>query len=149
MEKSNLRLNAERKVSTNIFDVKIGTINRLNPMAVYIEGKGFITPNEESEDYSLPISNIKHTFKKAINDGLNKNRWFDKRFILDFDVATNGIKLTKNSFLTFQVTLKQKSVEPLQLKVLKEKVQPFISDIVDTLGESIETNNFTIKKTRV
>ena len=49
---SGVRLNTEKKIEHDSFEIKIGTTNKLNPVVIYVEGKAFITPSEENTDYS-------------------------------------------------------------------------------------------------
>ena len=65
-----LRLNSEKKIDNQYFDVKIGTVNRLNPRAIYVEGKTFIKPLEKRDDYKSDISIIRHTLKNKLNNEL-------------------------------------------------------------------------------
>ena len=55
-----VRLNSEKKIENEYFKLKIGTTNKINPIVIYVEGKTFISPNEEKGDYSKDIAEIKH-----------------------------------------------------------------------------------------
>ena len=142
------RLNSEKKIDAENFKLKIGTINKTNPVVVYIEGRTFICPQEEKEDYSRDISEIKHNFSRAISKYVGESEQFDKKFIVDFQVATKGISLNKKSFLSFQFLLRQNKDNVLKLKELKPTAEKMILDIVDTLEENIVKHNFAISKTK-
>ena len=141
-----LRLNSEKKVDNQYFDVKIGTVSRLNPRAIYVEGKTFIKPLEKRDDYQSDISLIRHTLKNKLNNELRQNKLFEQRFILDFDIASSCVKYSKNSYLFFQVTMKQKNNPPIKLDELKSLSENMITNVVDTLSNAIMECNFTMKK---
>ena len=101
------RLNSEKNIDAENFKLKIGTTNKIDPIVVYVEGRTFISPIEEKEDYSRDLSKIRHEFSRAISHGISKSPLFDRKFILDFQVASKGVSLNKKSFLSFQFLLRQ------------------------------------------
>ena len=145
---SGVRLNTEKKIENDSFEIKIGTTNKLNPVVIYVEGKAFITPSEENTDYSQDISEIKHALRRAISDSLSGNDIFDKKFILDFQVATNGINVGKKSFMSFQFLLRQKNETPLKLTEIKEISENEVINIANILRDSINCHGFSISKTK-
>ena len=148
MDKDNLRLNAEKKIDSENFKVKIGTVNRLNPRSIYIEGRGFITPTEDKDDYSPDISIMKHSLKKSLVNELNKSKVFDNKFIFDFDIASNCMKFNKSSFLSFQITLRQKGDVSLDIKKIKEVSSHMVTSIVDQLVTTLKSSNYLINKSK-
>lgn len=142
------RLNSEKRIDAENFKLKIGTTNKIDPVVVYVEGRAFISPQEEKEDYSKDISEIKHNFSRAISRNISDSPLFDRKFILDFQVASKGISLSKKSFLSFQFLLRQNKDKILKLKELKENCEGLIKNIVDSLEENIIEHNFVITKTK-
>lgn len=142
------RLNSEKRIDNENFKLKIGTTNKIDPVVVYIEGRTFISPQEDKEDYSKDISEIKHNFSRAISKNISGSQLFDRKFILDFQVASKGISLTKKSFLSFQFLLRQNKDNVMKLKDLKEHCEELIKNIVNSLEENIVEHNFVISKTK-
>lgn len=142
------RLNSEKKIEDENFKLKIGTTNKIDPVVVYVEGRTFISPQEDKEDYSKDISEIKHNFSRAISKNISGSPLFDRKFILDFQVASKGISLTKKSFLSFQFLLRQNKDNVMKLKDLKEHCEELIKNIVNSLEENIVEHNFVISKTK-
>ena len=142
------RLNSEKRIDNENFKLKIGTTNKIDPVVVYIEGRTFISPQEDKEDYSKDISEIKHNFSRAISKNISNSPLFDRKFILDFQVASKGISLTKKSFLSFQFLLRQNKDNVMKLKDLKEHCEELIKNIVNSLEENIVEHNFVISKTK-
>ena len=142
------RLNNEKKIDNENFKLKIGTTNKLSPVIVYIEGKAFITPNEERYDYSKDISEMKHCLRRSIGSHLSETNLFDNKFILDFQVATGGIKMNKKSFLSFQFYLRQDKDDVKKLTDLKNNACGIINEIVNELSDCIVDHGFEIAKTK-
>ena len=142
------RLNSEKKIEDENFKLKIGTTNKIDPVVVYVEGRTFISPQEDKDDYSKDISEIKHNFSRAISKNISNSPLFDRKFILDFQVASKGISLTKKSFLSFQFLLRQNKDNVMKLKDLKERCEELIKNIVGSLEENIAEHNFVISKTK-
>ena len=145
---SGVRLNTEKKIEHESFKLKIGTTNKLSPIVVYVEGKAFIAPNEASEDYQRDISEIKHALRRAISESLTGTTLFDHKFILDFQVAANGISVGKKSFMSFQFLFRQDKDNVRKLSEVKDESQPMILNIADSLRDSINAHGFTITKTK-
>ena len=143
-----IRLNCERKIDHNTFNLKFGTTNKNNPLVIYIEGKTFITPNEISDNYSKDISAFKYELQRDIRKLLSKSKYFEGDFILDFQLANSGIKVGKKSFLTFEVLLKQPASKILKLNEVKEQTQGEICEIINSLEQNIVEHNFSISKTK-
>ena len=142
------RLHNEKKIDNENFRLKIGTTNKINPIVVYIEGRTFICPSFEKEDYSKEISEIKRSLSQSISKNLRATPHFDDKYIMDFQVASSGVAKGKKSFLSFQFLLKQKKDNVLNLKELKETASDTINNIVNALQESILTHNFSLSKTK-
>lgn len=145
---SETRFNSEKKIDNENFKLKIGTTNKINPMVIYIEGRTFICPQEDKDDYSQDISEIKYGLKKAISRNLQGSNLFERNFIIDFQVASKGISLNKKSFLSFQFLLKQNRNNILKLKDLKNSAEGIITNIVDSLEENIIEHHFAVSKTK-
>jgi hypothetical protein len=142
------RLHNEKKIENENFRLKIGTTNKINPLVVYIEGRTFICPSFEKDDYSKEISEIKRSLSQSISRNIRSSSRFDDKYIMDFQVASSGVAKGKKSFLSFQFLLRQNKDDVLNLKELKEQEIGTINNIVDALQESILTHNFSLSKTK-
>jgi len=143
-----VRLNSEKKIENDNFKIKIGTTNKINPIIIYVEGKAFISPTEEKEDYSKDISEIKHVLKHSISEHLHAAENFDNKYIVDFQVASNGIQMDKKSFLSFQFLMRQNKDNVLKLIEVKNAYTDMVLDIVNDLKESIVECGFLLTKTK-
>lgn len=143
-----VRLNSEKKIENEKFKLKIGTTNKTNPIVVYVEGRAFISPQEDKEDYTRDISELKHEFSRAIRQHIADSSIFDNTYILDFQIASKGISLNKKSFLSFQFLLRQNKEKVYKLKDVKALSEDMITSIVSNLAEDIVEHNFVISKTK-
>ena len=148
METKKQRLNVEKKIKNDFFNIKIGTVNRLNPQVVYFEVRTFVAPLEEYDNYNYVFSFLRKELSNTLNNKLKNNDLFTNKFILDFQVANSGVKVNKKSFLTFQLFLRQKNDQLHDLKTIKKLSEPFITDLLETLKENIITSNFLIAKSK-
>lgn len=145
-EKTAVRVNSELKIPHDTFQVKIGTTNRLNPRVIYWEAKTFISPIYEKDDYDKDIRDIKRFLSKLVSDAIANSEYFDKRYIIDFRLANSGIKVNKNSFLSFEFLLKQIKEEPLKLKEINEIYEEIVVQLLNQLTSFIEGKDFTVSK---
>lgn len=140
------RLNKEYKLDVcNHISLKYGTVNRNNPQVVYISGKCWVSPKREM-NYADVIDNIEKGMKRNIKsfliDGIN----FDNRFILDFDINTDGLVPSEKKFLSFDFYLRQNEKNKKQLSELNDLFKRKVSTIANNLVYSFKENDFTINK---
>lgn len=143
-----VRLNSEKKIENDSFKLKIGTTNKINPMVIYVEGKAFICPTDDKDDYTRDVAEMKHVLKQSISSGLMGSDIFDNKYIVDFQVASNGIAVNKKSFLSFQFLMRQKRDNVMKLTEVKDKSENMINGIVGDLKECISEHNFELYKTK-
>lgn len=140
------RLNSEKGIEHNKIKIKIGTIDKTNPKTIYIEGRTFVTPEYEHDNTQKDITDIKHTLKSLINDSLFESELFEKKYILDFQVAAGGIHMGKKSFMSFQIILSQKGEIIQKMADLKEASETMIVKIADGLVAEIEDRGYLLSK---
>ena len=142
-------INSEKTINHELFKIKIGTTNKINPKVIYIEGRTFIQPLNDKSSYSVELTGIKRGFNKIIQNFIDSDDLFSKKYILDFQVAQSGISVTKRSFLSFQFLLKQKNEDKvLKLKDVKQKTESNIQDILNSLTQCIKEYDFNVTKTK-
>lgn len=144
-----VRLNSEKTINHELFKIKIGTTNKISPKVIYIEGRTFIQPLNDKSSYSAELTGIKRGFNKIIQNFIDSDDLFSKKYILDFQVAQSGISVTKRSFLSFQFLLKQKNEDKiLKLKDVKQKTESNIQNILNLLTQCIKEYDFNVTKTK-
>lgn len=146
--KKTLRLNSEKEIEYNTLSIKIGTIRRDKPEAIYIEAKGFISPTDESEDFDGEIDLIRRYIKKSLGSKLRYSKYFENRWILDFQLASRGIKVGKKSYFFMQITLRQKNEPAIPLRELKELTAEKITEFFDEFIDYVISQGFLIYKSK-
>ena len=142
------RTNVEKRLKNEFFNIKLGTVNKNNPEVIYFEVRTFISPLEESDNYSQVFAYLKKEFSKKIGDTLKVNDFFSDKYILDFQIANSGIRLNKKSYLSFQLFLRQKDLVIKELKEIKKVAEPFLTELLNNFKNDIISNNFSITKTK-
>lgn len=138
------RLSKEFKLNiSNNISVKYGSVDKNNPKVIYIEGKCWVSPLFEG-DYTAHIDSIKTQFRKGISKLLISNEVYSSKFILDFDVNTENMKIDEKKFLSFNVFLRQKSNS---LHTLKDaKLYEHFPTMVNMLYNLLNENEFKVTK---
>ena len=140
------RLNKEYKldVSNNVI-IKYGSVNKDNPQVVYVSGKCWVCPTRET-DYdnvrSKVESEMRSNIKRIFIDGVN----FENRFILDFDISTDGLYPNRKKFLSFDFYLRQKEKNKKSLTDLKKLLDSKVSAISSSMVYTFNQNDFTVEK---
>ena len=138
------RLHCEKKIENENFRLKIGTMNKKEPQVIYVEGRGFIVPlNENKIDDKFSLIFKKELFL-IIKKSLIKQSIFNKRFILDLQIADSGIKINKKTYMYFQFLLKQDELKFSNIDSIKKGVTPLINEIIDEFSEFMKKNNILI-----
>jgi hypothetical protein len=97
------RLNVERTLNNSLFKTKIGSVNRLNPVSIYVSGKAYISPIEELEEYDESIDLLDRDLKAILRRYTTSNQFVNKVFISNLEVPRNGLKYGKNTYLFLPV----------------------------------------------
>ena len=142
------RTNVEKRLKNEFFNIKLGTVNKNNPEVIYFEVRTFISPLEESDNYSQVFAYLKKEFSKRVGKSLKVNTHFSDKYILDFQIANSGIRLNKKSYLSFQLFLRQKDLVIKELKEIKKVAEPFLTELLNNFKNDIISNNFSITKTK-
>ena len=147
-EQKRKRLTSEKSLQHDTFKLKLGTMDKTNPLVIYVEGKVFITPNEEKDSYTKDMKDIKYSLKKTIRENLESTDFFQNEYILEFQIADSGIKTNKKSFLTFELLLRQPAGKVLKLNDIKKYAEQNIYEIINALEQNIVEHNFSLSKTK-
>lgn len=140
------RLNKEYKldVSKQII-LKYGSVNKDNPQVIYVSGKCWVTPTAEA-DYDAVISHVESEMRDSIKrifiDGVN----FDNKFILDFDINTDGLYPNRKKFLSFDFYLRQKEKNKKTLSELGEILKNKVDAVSSGLVYNFNKNAFNVEK---
>ena len=140
------RLNKEYKldVSDNV-TLKYGSVNKDNPQVIYVSGKCWVCPTQET-DYDSVISSIESDMRRNIRNVLVDGVNFENRFILDFDISTDGFFPNRKKFLSFDFYLRQNEKNKKKLADLKQLLGGKVSLISNKMVFAFKENSFTVEK---
>jgi hypothetical protein len=127
----------EKKLfKTDSFRVKYGTIDALKLNAVYIDIESWVQPKELINF----DSNIRITRRNIINalKGSIDKEFFDEHFIVDLDLRSSGMSLTKKSFMFIEVTVYPKNVHKFNSELLMRKIKELSAIVISV----VEKNNY-------
>lgn len=128
----------EKKLfETDSFRVKYGTIDATKLNAIYIDIESWIQPQEICNF----DSNIRITRKNIITkikENLDSD-FFLSNFIVDLDLRSSGMSLTKKSFMFIEVTVYPKRFIKFNSENLMNKVKEIA---LITIGTVQNNNNF-------
>lgn len=140
------RLNKEYKLDvSDSVTLKYGSVNKDNPQVIYVSGKCWICPTHES-DYDEVISSIESDMRKNIRNVLVDGVNFENRFILDFDISTDGLYPNRKKFLSFDFYLRQNEKNKKKLADLKQLLGGKVSLISNKMVFAFKENSFTVEK---
>lgn len=138
------RLNSENRFIVNGFKAKVGTTNRLSPTTVYIDLGGYITPQEEKENYEESVALIDKNFKKSLKNKITSKNVFDKKYICVIETAHERMRKGKNSYISLQFHLKQ-ALDLNVDNIIKETTN-LTNEIIEDFSTIVDNYGFSVKK---
>lgn len=144
------RLNVEKTINGNSFKTKIGSVNRLNPVSIYVSGKAYISPTNEDSDYNDLIDQLDTDLKAILRRFTRSNDFLNRNFISNLEVPKNGLKYGKNTYLFFQLFFSQNFSNPVckNIEEIREKMSPWINEALNEFENKIHERGFTIHEKR-
>lgn len=133
------RKTKEFKVCNNSFNIKLGTVDKFNPISFYVEATSWITPlyNGDFENDLKPILSLfKDNIKKMIFD-FN----LSPKHIVDIDLKNKSLKQNCCNYLTIQIFFKQKN-EIVSVVEIKDKMMDSILNLFLELKQTLNNNLF-------
>lgn len=141
------RLNKEYSLDVNEYiDVKYGSIDKLNPVVIYVTCKGWVCP-ECIDDYDNTIDSIFNEFKKKLKKSIHNSPYFENRFVCDFDLRTASVRENKKNYISFEFFIKQRD-KIYSLKEIRKTMKETFKGIIDDLVYNLEKHTLKMTKTK-
>jgi len=120
------------------YKTKIGTVNNKESKSLYINftAWGQIINDGEENNYDIFLSNIRKKIKQKLNNSLNKDYFYNDRYIVDLDMRTSGFDINKRSFMSCEITLYQKKNLSLNQPNIIDNTKTIIYDVVNNCFEN-------------
>lgn len=126
--------------------ISFGTINKKNPVVVYLSLGTWIYTNATGNNKEKLIS-LEDTIRKSIKTNLLFDGLFCERYLLTYDVCLDNV-FRRKRFLAAEIFLKQNGTTINSVKELLPTISERTSNLVDELIDDIESNGFTVSKTK-
>lgn len=127
--------------------ISFGTVNKKNPVVVYISLGTWLNTNTLGNHKKYLIS-LEDTVRRLIKTHMLYDGLFGQRFILDYDVCLDPFRNGTKRFLYIDVYLKQNGTTIHTLKELLPTISERTSKLVDAVIDDLESNDFTVTKTK-
>jgi hypothetical protein len=82
--------------------VVYGTVDSVKLKSLYLNIQTWVEPIYESDNWSRTVLNLSRGVKHSVYESLN-NKIFDTKFIVDLDLRSSGLNLSKKSFMNLEV----------------------------------------------
>lgn len=141
----NSRLRKEFKIipESKNFKIAYGTINRLNPIVIYVKVNTWAKYKGDIKYYNDNIDKLNSIVKNTFKRELNNSKTFDTKYFYTPDIK-KVLTNSENYFhICFEFTIKQKNVIINDIKQLSDEIK----NISNHMISSIENNsNFEFKE---
>ena len=129
------------------YKIKLGTVDNKNPKTIYINltAWGQLKKYDIDLNYDNVINKLRTKIKHKINS-YNIDAFHNGKYIVDLDMRSSGIKPTKRSFMSCEITLFQKDITPVNNPTLVHTTTEIINDVIKNCLDKSE--HFTFYKTK-
>lgn len=106
------------------YNVVSGTVDNKNPKSIYIQISAWGKPIEYVESsYESILKQKAKGIKKQLYNVVKEDFFYKKKSIVDFNMASSGIRKDKRSYMSVELTLfKKEPLLPLTSKDLLDEV---------------------------
>lgn len=142
---------SEKKIDSNFFKIKLGTLDKKNPTTLYIDAGTYIKPSTHKDNYKSDIINIEKSLKLQTKQIFKTIPGIKDDFILVTDISVSRISPERNTHFTVQVYFKPDTDEFETKKTFKELCKDYIqqySECFNIYRQIIEEYGFTCSKTK-
>jgi hypothetical protein len=112
------------------FKSHIGTVDSLALKSLYIQFSSWVEPVNESKCWECVVKSFKKSIKSGMSEIMDTTQ-FKPKLIVDLDLRSSGLNLSKRSFMKCEITLFTKTHLRLKDKnlvsSLKEKTRLLIN----------------------
>lgn len=119
------------------YNVVSGTVDNKNPKSIYIQISAWGKPIEYVESsYESILKEKAKGIKKQLYNVVKEDFFYKKRSIVDFNMASSGIRKDKRSYMSVELTLfKKEPLLPLTSKNLLEEVSSISERLITEFFE--------------
>ena len=119
------------------YKTKIGTVNNKESKSLYLNftAWGEILEDNKEQNYNTFLSGVRKKIKQNLTDNIDRNIFYNDRYIVDLDMRTSGVSIIKRSFMACEITLFQKKNLPINQSIIIEHSKNIIYDVINNIFE--------------
>lgn len=139
-----------KKISLGIIDeieIIYGTLNRLNPEVIYINGKFWIKPSQEM-DYDSVLNEIASKTKNAFKHNVKCSQQWDNKIIFDMDIKTSYMSPMKKSYGDFELFIRQNKDSIKDISQISDDISSLCKPILKAFINDLNENDFIVTKSK-
>lgn len=142
------RLGKEYGIDVNSsVTMKYGSVNRNDPRVVYLSGKCWVSPRNET-DYEKVAYKVKQAIRRSTNQLVADGKEFDKDYILDFYVNLDELTVNDSKFMSFDIYIRQAAGSERPLAELRDVLSVGADGISSCVESVFNENGFSVGKTK-
>lgn len=124
-----------------------GTVDNRNPKSVYLSISSWAKPKiDEDINYDKILTSINNRVKRTVANKMNTDMFDSRRYIIDFDMKSSGIRYGKKSFMNCEITLYQKLKLTLNENILQRELKSIVDDVIKEVFSENKYFSFEKKK---
>tara|TARA_R100001591_G_C4325374_1_gene176656 strand:+ start:255 stop:686 length:432 start_codon:yes stop_codon:yes gene_type:complete len=129
------------------FKSHIGTVDSKNLKSLYIQFSSWVEPVSESSCWGCVVKNFKKSIKTEMSGLINLDN-FKPKVIVDLDLRSSGISLSKRSFMKCEITMFTNQKLSLKDKNLVTELELKTNRLINKETTSNKHFNFYSSKTK-
>ena len=129
------------------FKSHIGTVDSKNLKSLYIQFSSWVEPVSESSCWGGVVKNFKKSIKTEMSGLINLDN-FKPKVIVDLDLRSSGISLSKRSFMKCEITMFTNQKLSLKDKNLVTELELKTNRLINKETTSNKHFNFYSSKTK-
>lgn len=126
-----------------------GTVDSIKLKSLYLNIQTWVEPIYECDNWTRTVLNLSRSIKHSIYETINKEIFNDK-FIVDLDLRSSGLSVSKKSFMNLEINfyLKQDELD-FKDNEIKESLLKIINKIfTDNFLDNQNFNFYLTKNTK-
>jgi len=147
------KINSDISFENSDFKIKVGTVDKKNPTALYLNIGTYVTPIDKTINFKSEIESLKKTITKDVGEIVEKSSILQNQHIFVTDIAVDRLAFGKKSYLEFNLYVKPelfaiKACNNNFHNVAKLFYDNSINNIVQDVSEKIKKCGFSYTKAK-
>lgn len=141
-------ITSEKRINSNSFKIKIGTLDKKNPTTMYIDAGTYILPKEEKESYKHDIASLERHLRTLTRNTFKAIDSVSDDFLLVTDVALSRISTERTTHFTIQLYFNPIKEDKTTFSQLCKQYTSLGRKYFSSYKEIFENHGFFCQKTK-